>query len=113
MHNLKEDVDVQEMYGKDSKLLKDKFLEKYKVKETGLSNKQAEENIRLIGSNQLPQVGFDGSLSRVLSGPKTEFGSVIIPEYSQNELFLPLRASYEIDIWGQNYLNRKSAKKQK
>ncbi len=77
------------------------------------NTKQAEENIRLIGSNQLPQVGFDGSLSRVLSGPQTEFGSVIIPEYSQNELFLPLRASYEIDIWGQNYLNRKSAKKQK
>ena len=77
------------------------------------NTKQAEENIRLIGSNQLPQIGFDGSLSRVMSGPQTEFGSVIIPEYSQNELFLPLRASYEIDIWGQNYLNRKCAKKQK
>lgn len=77
------------------------------------NTKQAEENIRLIGSNQLPQISFDGSLSRVLSGPETKFGSIIIPEYSQNELFLPLRASYEIDIWGQNYLNRKSAKKQK
>lgn len=55
MHNLKEDVDVQEMYGKDSKLLKDKFLEKYKVKETGLSNKQAEENIRNLGLNEIKQ----------------------------------------------------------
>lgn len=55
MHNLKEDVDVQEMYGKDSKLLKDKFLEKYKVKETGLSNKQAEENVRNLGLNEIKQ----------------------------------------------------------
>lgn len=78
-----------------------------------LKTKQSEENVRLVGANQLPQVGFDGTFSRVMSGPQTEFGNIIIPEYSQNELFMPLNASYEIDIWGQNYLNRKSAKKQK
>ena len=83
------------------------------LKIASLKSKQASENIRLAGANQLPQVGFNGSLSRVLSGAQTEFGSVIIPEYSQNEFMLPLSASYEIDIWGQNYLNRKSAKKQK
>ena len=78
-----------------------------------LKTKQSEENVRLVGANQLPQVGFDGTFSRIMSGPQTEFGNIIIPEYSQNELFMPLNASYEIDIWGQNYLNRKSAKKQK
>ena len=83
------------------------------LKIAALKTKQSEENVRLIGANQLPQVGFDGSLSRVLSGAQTEFGNVIIPEYSQNEFVLPIGASYEIDIWGQNYLNRKSAKKQK
>lgn len=77
-----------------------------------LKTKQAEENIRLAGANQLPQLGFDGSISRVFRGPRTQFGSVVIPKYIQNEIFLPLNASYEIDIWGQNYLNRKSAKKQ-
>ncbi|DAB02777.1 TPA: hypothetical protein CPT96_01980 [Candidatus Gastranaerophilales bacterium HUM_10] len=77
-----------------------------------LKTKQAEENIRLAGANQLPQLGFDGSVSRVFRGPRTQFGSVVIPKYIQNEIFLPLNASYEIDIWGQNYLNRKSAKKQ-
>ena len=77
-----------------------------------LKTKQAEENIRLAGANQLPQLGFDGSVSRVFRGPRTQFGSVVIPIYIQNEIFLPLNASYEIDIWGQNYLNRKSAKKQ-
>lgn len=77
-----------------------------------LKTKQAEENIRLAGANQLPQLGFDGSVSRVFRGPRTQLGSVVIPKYIQNEIFLPLNASYEIDIWGQNYLNRKSAKKQ-
>ena len=77
-----------------------------------LKTKQAEENIRLAGANQLPQLGFDGSVSRVFRGPRTQFGSVVIPKYIQNEIFLPLNASYEIDIWRQNYLNRKSAKKQ-
>lgn len=77
-----------------------------------LKTKQTEENIRLAGANQLPQLGFDGSVSRVFRGPRTQFGSVVIPKYIQNEIFLPLNASYEIDIWGQNYLNRKSAKKQ-
>lgn len=77
-----------------------------------LKTKQAEENIRLAGANQLPQLGFDGSISRVFRGPRTQFGSVVIPKYIQNEIFLPLNASYEIDLWGQNYLNRKSAKKQ-
>ena len=89
------------------------YKNNHDLKIAALKTKQSEENIRLIGSNQLPRVGFDGSLSRVLSGAQTEFGSVIIPEYSQNEFYLPLNASYEIDIWGQNYLNRKSAKKQK
>ena len=89
------------------------YKNNHDLKIAALKTKQSEENVRLIGSNQLPRVGFDGSLSRVLSGAQTEFGSVIIPEYSQNEFYLPLNASYEIDIWGQNYLNRKSAKKQK
>ena len=89
------------------------YTNNHDLKIAALKTKQSEENVRLIGANQLPQVGFDGSLSRVLSGAQTEFGSVIIPEYSQNEFLLPLSASYEIDIWGQNFLNRKSAKKQK
>ena len=83
------------------------------LKIASLKAKQAEENVRLAGANQLPHVGFDGTFSRVFRGPRTQFGNTVIPKYIQNEIFLPLNASYEIDIWGQNYLNRKSAKKQK
>ena len=83
------------------------------LKIAALKTKQAEENIRLAGANQLPQVGFDGEFSRIFKGPQTQFGNTIIPKYAQNQIFLPLSAAYEIDIWGQNYLTRKSAKVQK
>ena len=55
MLNLKEDVDVYEMYGKDSKMSKDEFLAEYKVSENGLSTKKAEENIHNLGLNEIKQ----------------------------------------------------------
>lgn len=85
----------------------------HNLKIAAYKTKQAEENIRLAGANQLPQVGFNGELTRVMHGAQTEFGDLVIPNYAQNNMFLPLSASYQIDIWGQNYLTRQSAKKQK
>ena len=55
MLNLKEDVDVYEMYGKDSKMSKDEFLAEYKVTESGLSTKKAEESIHNLGPNEIKQ----------------------------------------------------------
>ena len=55
MLNLKEDVDVYEMYGKDSKMSKDEFLAEYKVTESGLSSKKAEERIHNLGPNEIKQ----------------------------------------------------------
>ena len=55
MLNLKEDVDVYEMYGKDSKMSKDEFLSEYKVAESGLSAKKAEERIHNLGPNEIKQ----------------------------------------------------------
>lgn len=78
MHNLKEDVDVQEMYGKDSKLLKDKFLEKYKLRETGLSNKQAEENIRNLGLNEIKQAKPKKWYNYFLESLLTPFNLILI-----------------------------------
>jgi NodT family efflux transporter outer membrane factor (OMF) lipoprotein len=89
------------------------YSNNHNLKIAAYKTKQAEENVRLVGAKQLPQVGIDAELTRTMRGAQTEFGSVIIPKYSQNNFLLPLSASYEIDIWGENYLSRKSAKKQK
>lgn len=85
----------------------------HNLKMATYKTKQAEENIRLATSNQLPKASIDAQFMRTLHGAQTEFGNVIIPNYSQNNIYLPLNASYEIDIWGENYLSRKSAKVQK
>ena len=89
------------------------YTNNHNLKIAALKTKQAEENVRLAGANQLPQVGFSGEFTREMRGGQTQFGDLVIPTYSQNHFLLPLNASYEIDIWGENYLNRKSAKKQK
>lgn len=85
----------------------------HNLRAAAYKTKQAEENIRLATSNQLPKASIDAQFMRTMRGAQTEFGNVIIPQYSQNNIYLPLNASYEIDIWGENYLARKSAKVQK
>ena len=82
-------------------------------KESEYKTKQAKENIRLVGANQLPQASFTPEIIQSLKGGEKRFGELVIPQYSQTNILLPIEASYEIDIWGQNYLNKKSAKKQK
>jgi len=89
------------------------YMNNHDLKAAAYKTKQAQENIRIAGSSQLPKVNLNTELTRTMRGGQTQFGDVIIPTYSQNQFYLPLSASYEIDIWGENYLNRKSAKKQK
>ena len=83
------------------------------LKISAYKTKQAQENIRLIGANQFPQASFLPEVTRSLHAATTRFGDLVIPDYSQTRILLPIEASYEVDIWGENYLNKKSAKKQK
>ena len=55
MANLKEDVDVAELYGQDCLLHKDDFIKKYGVRETGLSQLEAEHRLKGFGSNTIRQ----------------------------------------------------------
>ena len=55
MSNLKEDVDVYKMYGKESTISKADFIKKYAVNEKGLTDEKVEENIRNLGFNEIKQ----------------------------------------------------------
>ena len=55
MANAKEDVDINKMYTNDSKINKDEFIKKYKIKETGISKKEAQEKIQKLGPNEIRQ----------------------------------------------------------
>ena len=63
-------------------------------------------------ANQLPQLYFNGTMQREFTGSTQRFGDVVIPDYNQAHYILPLTMSYEVDLWGENYLKTKSLKKQ-
>lgn len=77
-----------------------------------IKNKQSQQVMKQAFANQLPQLYFNGTMQREFSGSTQRFGEVVIPDYNQAHYILPLTMSYEVDLWGENYLKTKSLKKQ-
>lgn len=74
--------------------------------------KQSQQIMKQAFANQLPQLYFNGYMQRDFTSSDQRFGDVLISDYNQAHYFLPLTMSYEVDIWGENYLKTKSLKKQ-
>ena len=55
MANVKEEININKMYGQECTLPKETFIQKYGVKENGLSSKEAEEKIHNLGLNEIKQ----------------------------------------------------------
>lgn len=55
MSNIKEDVDVEKLYGVQSSLSKEQFLKEFKINENGLSTSEAKNNINKYGLNEVKQ----------------------------------------------------------
>ena len=55
MSNIKEDVDVEKLYGVQSSLSKEQFLKEFKINENGLSTSEARNNINKYGLNEVKQ----------------------------------------------------------
>lgn len=77
-----------------------------------IKNKQSQQVMKQSFANQLPQLYFNGTMQREFTGSTQRFGDVVIPDYNQAHYILPLTMSYEVDLWGENYLKTKSLKKQ-
>lgn len=54
-NNSKDEVDIQKMYGHECLLSKEDFMQKYNIKETGLSQSEADEKIQKYGLNKISQ----------------------------------------------------------
>lgn len=74
------------------------------------STKQAQQVVKMAFADQLPQLSINAMIGREFSGATTRFGDLVIPDYSQSRFLLPLSMTYELDIWGENYLKTKSIK---
>ena len=77
-----------------------------------IKNKQSQQVMKQAFANQLPQLYFNGTMQREFTGSTQRFGEVVIPDYNQAHYILPRTMSYEVDLWGENYLKTKSLKKQ-
>lgn len=77
-----------------------------------IKSAQSQQIMKQAFANQLPQLYFNGYLQRDFTASDQRFGDVLISDYNQAHYFLPLTMSYEVDIWGENYLKTKSMKKQ-
>ncbi len=55
MTNLKEDVNIEKLYGKQSSLSKEEFLKSFDIRETGLSSQEVNNLIHQYGLNEVKQ----------------------------------------------------------
>ncbi len=55
MANTKENVDINKMYADESKISKEEFIQKYRIKEKGITNEEAEAKFRRLGPNEIRQ----------------------------------------------------------
>lgn len=55
MANTKEDVDINKMYANESKISKEEFIQKYRIKEKGITNEEAEIKLQKLGPNEIKQ----------------------------------------------------------
>ena len=92
---------IQELYEKN-----------HDLKIAALKVKEGEKLVRISFANELPQISFDGSFGRVMPSSNQQLGKLIVPSFSQYQFQMPLTASYEIDIWGENRLRTKSIAQQ-
>ena len=53
--NVKEEVNIQKMYGNECKLSKQDFISKYKISEKGLSSNEANSKLNKYGLNEIKQ----------------------------------------------------------
>lgn len=98
--NYKDDILIQH--------LKELYESNYDLKNAELKIKENEKIVKMQFADELPQLYFDGFLSRDFRSSIQRYGNMVIPSYAQNNFQLPLTASYEIDIWGKNRLKTKS-----
>lgn len=82
------------------------------LKIANLNVKQANQVVKETFAQQLPHFGIQGNVFRDLQSADVKLGDIIVNDYKQSNFMLPLTMTYELDIWGENYLKTKAIKKQ-
>ena len=97
MANVKEEVNINKMYGEECTLSKDEFIVKYQVKENGLSNSEAEEKINLYGLNEIKQYKSKKWYNYFFESLLSPFNCIllgIVAILIYTDIYLPTKPSY-------------------
>ena len=97
MANKKEEVNISKMYGKEATLEKEEFIKTYKIRETGLSQSEALEEINKNGYNELEQAKPKKWYHYLLATFFTPFNSIllgIVLVLCYTDIILPPKPSY-------------------
>ena len=74
----KDDIDINEMYGKDAILTKDEFIKKYNTNLNGLSSTKAQEHINTYGLNEVKQAKPKKWYNYFLESLFSPFNSILL-----------------------------------
>lgn len=74
----KDDIDINEMYGKDAVLPKNEFIKKYNTNLNGLSSVKAQENIHTYGLNEVKQAKPKKWYNYFLESLFSPFNSILL-----------------------------------
>ncbi len=97
MLNTKEDIDVYKMYGNESLISKEEFIEKKSINIEGISNDIAEEKIKNLGYNEIKQAKPKRWYNYLLESLFTPFNCILIGIsiiLSYTDIYLAEKPSY-------------------
>ena len=97
MLNNKEDIDVYKMYGNESLISKEEFIEKKSINIEGISNDIAEEKIKNLGYNEIKQAKPKRWYNYLLESLFTPFNCILIGIsiiLSYTDIYLAEKPSY-------------------
>ncbi len=94
---IKDEVNISKLYGLEATLPKEEFMQKYKVKENGLSSQEAEENLHNLGFNEIKQAKPKKWYHYFLESLLTPFNCIllgIVAILIYTDIYLPPTPSY-------------------
>ncbi len=94
---IKDEVNVNKLYGLEATLPKEEFLQKYHIKENGLSSSEADEKIRNLGFNEIKQSKPKKWYNYFLESLFTPFNCIllgIVAILIYTDIYLPPTPSY-------------------
>lgn len=94
---IKDEVNVSKLYGLEATIPKEEFLQKYHIKENGLSSNEADEKIRNLGFNEIKQSKPKKWYNYFLESLFTPFNCIllgIVAILIYTDIYLPPTPSY-------------------